>query len=97
MVRPVCGGNQGASAGFANSTYLVSDKEKVFSSGVAQAHRRVFVSNLFKRWNGGLQHLSGLAFICRIAIGDRPATRPSKNPYGKLHPLQFTARARFRV
>ena len=42
MVRPVCGGNQGASAGFANSTYLVSDKEKVFSSGVAQAHRPSF-------------------------------------------------------
>jgi len=44
------------------------------------------VSNRLKRWNGGLQNLSGLVFICGIAIGGSPAARPSKNPYGKPHP-----------
>jgi hypothetical protein len=46
----------------------------------------VFVSNRLKRWNGGLQNLSGLVFICGIAIGSSAAARPSKNPYGKPHP-----------
>jgi hypothetical protein len=68
----------------------LSGATQIRNPGVAQLRRMVFVSNLLKRWNGGLQNLNGLVLICSIAIDGSSA---SKNPYGKPHPLQSAAKA----